>query len=540
MAVRTENLQVSPRALAPGTEVNGWRILEPVGNPRRYGATYRVESVIQPGALGALKLARELEDERVGRELGLLMSRVSHPHVARLRASGRWPDPVTGALYFVMDWVPGLSLEAWADSTNPSIRSVVDKLATVALTLEHLHGEGILHRDLKPEHILVRQPDGKPILIDFGVWRYVREEEDAPPPEMVLGTPYLMTPEAVAFWRQHGGKPGVHYPYKPTDDVYALGVCAYRALTGRWPLPRFLARRQMFDAVTLFPPHPPEQLNRRLPRALSEVVQRMMAKQVRERFQSAGEAHAALVAAVSFAGSEALEIPLYTPEPKLQQPARPARPRARTSWMKGMGVGMALGAVTAVAGFTTHSRRVEKPTGPEGPRAALAAEGTECSRDALWNMRWYAVGTLRLRPPELASHKGSRVIEVRDSEQIVWTMDDPWTSRIPAGSQFHGRIWVRDRLYGRFDLVVFPDGKRLPVCMEFWKSEYAAGAEGESGGLRFVPGIALAEPSSQPGVGRVDIQDIEADLVPRWGSLKEGEAAGSSPKSSPLPTQRGK
>ncbi len=538
MAVRTENLQVSPGPLEPGTEVQGWRIRGRLGTSRRHG-TYLVESGAQPGELFVLKLARELDDERVGRELGLLMSRVSHPHVARLRTSGRWPDPATGTLYFVMDWVRGLSLDVWADNHNPSIRAVVDKLATVALTLEHLHAEGVLHRDLKPEHILVREPDGKPILIDFGVWRHVGGEQPTAP-EMVLGTPHLLSPEAVAFWCQHGGKAGVHYPYKPTDDVYSLGVTAYRVLTGRWPFPRFLARRNLFEVIPLLEPHPADRLNRRLPRALGEVVQRMMAKQVRERFQSAGEAHAALVAALSFAGPEALEIPLYTPEPKEPKPApsRAARPRARAPWTQGLGVAMALGAVTAMAGLATHSQRVDKAK-QEGLRAALAEEGTECSRNAIMYMRGYQIGTLRLRPQEHAAEKGSRVIEVRDSEQVVWAMEKPWTSRVPVGTEFHGRIWVRDRLYGRFDLLVFPDGKRVPVCMEFWKSEYTAGTAGQSEGLRFVPGIALAEPSAQPGVGRVDIQDIEADVVNRWGSLKGAEAAGPSPSLLPSTTQRG-
>jgi hypothetical protein len=118
------------------------------------------------------------------------------------------------------------------------------------------------------------------------------------------------------------------------------------------------------------------------------------------------------------------------------------------------------------------------------------------------------------------------VIDVRDSEQVVWAMEDPWASRVPVGTLFHGRIWVRDRLYGRFDRLVFPDGKQVPVCMEFWKSEYVSGSAGQGSSLRLVPGIALAEPSAQPGIGRVDIQEIEADVVKRWGSLKDGEAPG--------------
>ena len=168
MAADAENLQVSPRALAPGTEVNGWRLLEPLGEGG-FGAAYRVESVARPGEFFILKMARQLGDERVGRELGMLMTRAVHPHVVRIHACGRWPHPATGWLYFVMDWVPGVPLHTWTETRNPSIRVVVEKLATVALTLEHLHAEGVLHQDLKPEHILIRESDGQPMLIDFGV-----------------------------------------------------------------------------------------------------------------------------------------------------------------------------------------------------------------------------------------------------------------------------------------------------------------------------------------------------------------------------------
>ena len=523
MAVRAEKKEESPGLLLPGTEVKGWRILSLMGESLR-GVTYLVEGATQPRESFVLKLGRELGDERVGRELERLMTRVSHPHVARLRECGRWPDPIAGQFYLVMDCVDGVPLHTWAQTCNPSIGEVVDKLATVAMTLEHLHAEGILHRDLKPGHILVRDEDGKPILIDFGAWQ-CESRGASPPSKMGLGSNHLLSPEAMAFWREHRGKAGVHYDSKPTDEVYALGVSAYRVLTGQWPVPPHLVLPSHFEMIEKLPTRPPGQLNPRLPPAVCEVVQRMMAKQVRERFQSCAEAHAALVAAVSFAGPEALERSLREPEPKPEPPPvappEPVRPRARAFRTRGMAGAMVLGWFTALAALDTHSLRSPAPTAKEeGPRAALAPDGTPCSPRAILNMRGYQIGTLKLRPQEYAALEGSRVIEVRDDEQVVWAMQDRWNSRVPEGTLFHGRIWVRDRLYGRFDRLVLPDGKQVSVCMEFWKSEPASGPAGQEGDLRLVPGIALAEPSSQPGTGRVDIQDIEADLVKRWGALK--------------------
>lgn len=103
MAVHEENFQVYPEALAPGTEVSGWRIRKRLG-AGGFGAAYQVESTSRPGEFFALKMSRRLVDERVGREIALLMSWAVHPHVVRLHAFGRWPHPETGYLYFVMDW----------------------------------------------------------------------------------------------------------------------------------------------------------------------------------------------------------------------------------------------------------------------------------------------------------------------------------------------------------------------------------------------------------------------------------------------------
>lgn len=513
--------QVSPRALLPGTEVHGWRVLKVTGESR-HGFTYQVMPVSPAGGMAVLKMGREPGDEQVERELALLMRRPPNRHVGSLFTRGRWPHETRGEPYFVMEWVAGYQLHFWAEVANPPLRVAVDKLATVALTLEHLHAEGILHRDLKPEHILIHQQDFRPILIDFGVWRHT-SPEGLPPRLRALGTPHLLSPEAVAFWREHGDAPDAHYEYKPTDDVYALGVTAYRVLTGRWPYSPELSREELFSAIERHAMPSPRRANRRLPRALCEVLERLMARRVADRFQSCGEAHAALVAAVSLAGPEAMAARVYEPRVNPGFPPAP-RPQPRNSWDTVSWAITALSLVLTVAVVgprLNYLLRTKSVSRPEGPRAALAADGTECSQSSVLNMFNLQMGTLRLRPQEHATHKGSRVIDVRDSEQAVWTLQDPWNSRVPMGTQFHGRLWVRDRLYGRFDRMVFPDGRQVSICMELWKSEYVDGLDGEDSSLRFVAGIPLAEPSAAPGSGRVDIQDIEADSVKRWGSLRE-------------------
>ncbi|WP_224242923.1 serine/threonine protein kinase [Hyalangium gracile] len=309
MVVHAENFQVAPEALLPGTEVNGWRVRERLG-AGGFGAAYQVESVLRPGEFYALKMARSLVDERTGREVALLLTRAVHPHVVRLHAFGRWPHPVTGYLYFIMDWVQGLALDTWAETHNPTVRSVVEKLAAVALTLENLHADGVLHRDLKPEHLLVRDTDGKPVLIDFGVGWY-EGADNLTTQGLAPGTPHLRSPEAVAFWRKHGGRAGQRYAYSPADDQYALGVTSYRVLTGHWPFPPHLERKVLFGAIESLMPPAPSAVNPRVPRSVDEVILRMMAKRPQDRFPSCGAAHVALIGSLTFAGSPAVETELF-------------------------------------------------------------------------------------------------------------------------------------------------------------------------------------------------------------------------------------
>jgi serine/threonine protein kinase len=506
MAVYAESRQVTPTALDPGTQVDGWRILKQVGQGR-FGVFYRVEPVSRPGAFFTLEMEWEWSGEGVEQELDLLMKRAVHPHVVRVHAHGCWPRPSPGNRYFVRDEVQAVPLHTWAGMRIASLRGAIDKLATMALTLEHLHAEGVFHRALRPEHLLVRVPDGKPLLTGFGLGWSGGMDRIAPHGEAQREV-QPRSPEAVAFWRKHYSKSEARYAYAPTDDVYALGVSAYRVLTGQWPFPSDVPQQELLATIERLEPPAPRQVNRRIPRAISDVIQRMMAKRVRDRFPSCAEAHAALVAAQSVAGSEALEVSVFG-----RSEPRSPRPRARVTKETAVLLGF-----TALVGVTVIAPAVKAV---RGPSVKIQVESpAECSRIALANMRRFKVTGFLLRPLEHASHDGSRVIEVRDNEKAIWTMLNSWGSHVPEGTRFHGSIWVRDRLYGRFERMVFPDGREYPVCLEFWKSELGSEPAGQGSAPRLVPGIPLEESSPESGVGRVDIQNIEADPVRHWGRLR--------------------
>ncbi|MCY1023767.1 serine/threonine-protein kinase [Pyxidicoccus sp. MSG2] len=309
MPLHAENFQVYPEALGPGTEVGTWRVVERLG-VGGFGAVYRVEDMARPGEFYALKLALRPGDERAEREVALLMIKAVHRNVVRLHACGRWPHPQTGYLYFVMDWVNGRPLDTWAEEVNPSFRELAQSAGKVALAFDALHRAGVLHRDLKPAHILIREPDGEPLLIDFGIGDYAGAatitEQTVPP-----GTLLLRSPESVRFHRANHGRPGARYEYQPTDDLYALGVSLYRAVTGHYPFPPHLPPDMLYLAIEGQTPPAPADFNRRTPRALSGVIMRLLAKKPQDRYPTGTELHAALMAAVSFGKSAAWEASLF-------------------------------------------------------------------------------------------------------------------------------------------------------------------------------------------------------------------------------------
>ncbi|MFB1478781.1 serine/threonine protein kinase [Corallococcus sp. RDP092CA] len=335
MVMHAENFQVYPEALGPGTEVGTWRVVERLG-VGGFGAVYRVEDMARPGEFYALKLALRPGDERAEREVTLLMVKAVHRNVVRFHACGRWPHPQTGYLYFVMDWVSGWPLDTWAEEVNPSFRELAQAAGKVALAFDALHRAGVLHRDLKPAHILIREPDGEPVVIDFGIGDYAGAatitEQTVPP-----GTLLLRSPESVRFHREHHGRPGARYEHQPTDDLYALGVSLYRVVTGHYPFPPHLPPDMLYLAIEAQTPPAPADFNRRTPQALSDVIMRLLAKKPQERYPTGAELHAALMAAVSFGQTAAWEASLFEWDDEgqgteLEPSATPRRRIRRPEW----------------------------------------------------------------------------------------------------------------------------------------------------------------------------------------------------------------
>ncbi|SEK46076.1 Serine/threonine protein kinase [Stigmatella aurantiaca] len=287
-----------PDALWPDTAIDTWRLLDRAGCGT-YGAVYR--AVRNGQSPVALKLALYPGDKRFEREAELLR-RIQHPSVPRMVESGQWVGgPWEKSYpYLVMDWADGVPLYQWARSTHPTGRQVLQILARLGRALQATHEAGCLHRDVKGDNALVG-PGGRLTLVDFGCGTY----PGAPPlteGPLAPGTRPYRSPQALKHqrspWRNI-----TPYEASAADDVYALGVTAYRMVTGVYP-PSPLEKMARPPAHTLNPNVLPE---------LSALIERMLSESPWRRGSTEDLAQA-LEAAAANAGPEA-DVPFVIHEP---------------------------------------------------------------------------------------------------------------------------------------------------------------------------------------------------------------------------------
>ncbi|MBL4846773.1 MAG: protein kinase [Planctomycetes bacterium] len=222
------------------------------------------------------------------------MRRLEHPHVVGVRDAGTSAD---GRPYLVMDLVEGETLQARINRLGKiSAHDVVETVRQLAGGLAAAHGLGLLHRDVKPENVLLRAMDGVALLTDFGLAKELDGVGGPTQTGQILGTPGYLAPEQLGHASSHG----------PPTDVYGLGATLYAMLTGHPPF-RGETIVETFQATLRDEPEPPSRVSEVSPE-LEAVCLRCLRKAPEDRYSDAGDLLRALEA-VDESGAQPRGVP---------------------------------------------------------------------------------------------------------------------------------------------------------------------------------------------------------------------------------------
>ena len=234
----------------------------------------------------APELMADVNAERFRREI-LVIAGLQHPHIVPVLSAGE----MNGRPYLVMPYVDGESLRARiARGGGLRIVDAVGVLRDVARALAYAHERGIVHRDIKPDNVLLHA--GSAVVADFGVAKALDVARRTPgiasqgtltAAGASLGTPGYMAPEQIA------ADPDADYRV----DIYAFGVTAYETLTGKTPF-HGRAPHALLAAHLSEPPTPINDVRLDIPPALASLVMRCLEKDPDKRPQNAGQILAAL------------------------------------------------------------------------------------------------------------------------------------------------------------------------------------------------------------------------------------------------------
>lgn len=308
-------------------------------------------------------------------------AQLSHPHIVPIHDVG----DRDGIAYFVMGLVTGGNLAArLARQPKLPIGEVKRLLCEIADALAYAHTRGVIHRDIKPDNILLDRDSGRAMVTDFGIARAMEAGGRLTATGIAVGTPTYMSPEQAVGEREVDGR----------SDLYSLGVLGYQMLTGRVPFSAGNSMALLLKHVTERP-KPIGELRPDTPRAIREAIERALLKSPDDRWPTAAAFREALLDDTGPSWRVEREPLRYTsPQPDGARRERSPRGGVRAVAVRG---GAELGAVPPPA--PAPGTPVLVPEHLQGLTPEQRADlrlwrGRVHLLDRIKAARWHALGTV--------------------------------------------------------------------------------------------------------------------------------------------------
>ncbi len=299
-------------AIEQGSFIGKFEILEIVGEGG-FGSVYKARDH-ELDRIVALKVPKGSAASEINAELFLreaqLAASVRDSNIVAVHEIGRDGD----TSFICSEFIDGDTLKAWARENQPSIIDCCNLIIRVAKSLQKAHDAGLIHRDLKPANILM-DSDGTPYITDFGLAKRIATDEignvlasqtGGENRREIVGTPAYMSPEQAI---------GDLTLINKKTDIYSLGVILYELVVGKRPFNGSCA--SLIQDVLYQKAVEPAKANEKVPKVLSAIIDKAMAKNQHERFDSAFEFAEDLQRFV--AGEPTITSPLSLPETVLYQ-----------------------------------------------------------------------------------------------------------------------------------------------------------------------------------------------------------------------------
>jgi len=307
--------------LEAGSRLAQYEISAPLGEGGM-GVVYRASDT-KLGREVAIKVlpaevTADLERRQRFRQEAQLAAAFNHPNIATVHDVGEQE----GVTYIVMELVRGESLRELIRSEPLDIGRAIDIATGIAAGLARAHREGVLHRDLKPDNVVLTD-EGVPKILDFGLGKLIGEVDSQDggalteaPTATVQTSPYITRDGQVIGTLAYMSPEQVHgRPVDARSDVFSFGVLLYEMLSGTRP---FVGESKLDTATAILrdDPAPLDELRRDVPSGLQAILARCLAKEPGDRYASGQELHEDLLAL-----KQQLEAPAAGLGPLLRRPA---------------------------------------------------------------------------------------------------------------------------------------------------------------------------------------------------------------------------